>query len=207
MDEETARKVWDEEWEGKMRKAVTTIDYRPIISVDKDEYQNELKELAQKDNTTMQMLNLIGVINAAFHIMYYNLRTKCEKNPEGEKLSVLCFSTSTCVWDDAFGRMGATETELANFIGYLAHPEVWIGGYIANKLLYDGEMIRDFDSTVGLAFAGILAVILNIEEPFCGFVETKIAERFAGGELTQDEEDAMRELLLQSRIKGGTTCG
>ena len=94
MTETKAREYWESVKE-KVLEAIAIVDHRLIISKDKDEFNNELKELATKDHTSVAVLTLLGSINIAFHNLFYHLRT------QGRKLGNIVISKS--VWDFAYG--------------------------------------------------------------------------------------------------------
>ena len=152
MTEDAARAFWEINKE-KILKAIAIVDHRLIISKDKDNFEKELTALAKKDKTTVAVLTLLGSINTSFHNLHYHLRT-------GGQLKNVVFSTS--VWKFACGRCGPMETMYTYLVGYLAHPECWLAGYISNPLQYTEELLRYFECVAAIGLSSILFYVLGI---------------------------------------------
>ena len=194
--EAAAREYW-EEHKDEVIASIATLDHRFFISRDKDNFHNEVKEIADIDKTVVAVLDLIGVMNAAFHYLHYNFVY------EGGKMSSII--TSTHVFNTAYDGEINTEAALVNARGYIPHSECWLGGYIRNAATYNTELLHYFDGVLNDGFRDIFRVVLKKEEGY--ELSTTVATRFGLGDLTPEEHARLAELLLEIRIRGGTTSG
>jgi len=185
-------------------ESIGVMDFRLIISEDKDNFNTELKQFINDDHTTMEVLNAAGSITAAFHYLNYNLRTN------GGKMSSIIASTH--VVDTALDGEINTEAKLVNVHGYIPHAECWLAGYIRNAATYDQLLLKYFDGVINSAFGPVFSKVLgnealgldNNEELV---LKTTMATRFGLGNLTPEEHEMLAKALLESRIAGGTTSG
>ena len=193
MSKDQARAFWDEKKEDVIKR-IKTVDFRFFISEDKDKFQTEVNKVAREDNTTVKILDVLGWMNASFHRLHYNLRT-------GGKLSTIILSTT--VLDAAFNREIPPESEIAKIDGHIAHSEVFLAGYIQDVVVYTDDLVKYFDGVMSSAFGEIFRQVLKVEEPFM----STMALRHRNGTLSPEEIEALRKMLLESRIKGGKTSG
>ena len=192
-DQNQARAFWDEKKDNVIKR-IKTVDHRFFISEDKDKFQTEVNKVAREDNTNVTILDVLGWMNASFHRLHYNLRT-------GEPLSTMILSTT--VIDAAFNREIPPESDSAKINGYIAHSEVFLASYIQDFVVYTDEIMEYFDGVMSSAFGEIFRQVLKVEEPFM----STMALRHRNGTLSPEEIEALRKMLLESRIKGGKTSG
>ena len=229
MSEDAARKFWVDNKQ-LFIDSIAIIDHRLFISKDKDQFTQEVSDLVDKDNTNKTVLDIIGVMNGAYHNLYYYLRND-------EKLRNIIFSTH--VWNCNYQYVD-TEREdmIAHLVGFLSHPETWMGGYMQNAANYPLELLEYFDKVIsrggvdlvkyafGSARDKLVAAessddeldegesrLLSCIENLLGEMEKgelyvgTSAVRFGSGKLTPEEREALRELLLAMRVEAGITCG
>jgi len=201
-NEEESRQLWEDN-EDDIMKAIGTVDFRFIISEDKDKFNTEVKEFIDLFNTSMETINMIGSMNASFHYLYYHLRT-------GEEMSSII--TSTHLFNNVYGGEINTDAKLVNVHGYIAHSECWLGGYIQNPINFDDALLSYFDSVINPAFAYVFKEVvgkevLGLDNDEVLVLNTDMATRFGNGDLTPAERKKLAERLLKSRIEGGTTSG
>jgi len=197
MDEHQARDYWNKVKDDHVIESVTTtVDFRLFTSRDrdKDNFQTEVNALARRDNTTVKILDVLGWMNASFHRLHYNLRT-------GGKLSTIILSTT--VLDAAFNREIPPESDISKIDGHIAHSEVFLAGYIQDVVVYTDDLVKYFDGVMSSAFGEIFRQVLKVEEPFM----STMALRHRNGNLSPEDIEALRKMLLESRIKGGKTSG
>ena len=99
-------------------------------------------------------------------------------------------------------RCESFENAVTRLIGVLAHSEAWLAGYLADLVQYPNKRLCEFENVIARGFAPIFREILKAAP----FFDTKIAHRFANGELTPAEAKALLRLLLAIRVKGGNTA-
>jgi len=245
LSKECSRKLW-EAIQDKVVKSVTTIDHRMFISQDKDQFTKEVAKLVNDDNTKREVLDIIGVMNAQYHNLYYFLKT-------GNMLPNIIFSTH--VWKVADYQDVDTEDKgmIANLVGFLSHPETWVGSYMQNAVNYPPELLEYFDGAISRGCVELAKYVLEtvreslvttkssggeLDEKDLKLVKDiqdavessgedlvkdidelikKIssgdpiigtsARRFGLGNLTPEEREALRVLLLEIRVEAGITCG
>lgn len=98
-------------------------------------------------------------------------------------------------------RCDPQETSISNLRGHILHSEGWLAGYIKDIIAYPPELLNFFEQVIAGSFEDIFQQILGADP----FWATEIARRFANGNLTPQEAEALRKLLLAIRVKGGTT--
>lgn len=98
-------------------------------------------------------------------------------------------------------RCDPQELSISNFRGHILHSEGWLAGYIKDIIAYPPELLNFFEQVIAGSFEDIFHEILDADP----FWATEIARRFANGDLTPQEAEALRKLLLAIRIKGGNT--
>lgn len=81
MSEEDAQQYWESN-KDRILGAITMIDFRFFISKDKDDFDKEVTALANKDKTSIEVLDILGMVN----INYHNLDRLLKTNGK-EKLS------------------------------------------------------------------------------------------------------------------------
>jgi len=189
--EEKARAYWNKVIE-YITKRITLLDFRFVISKDKDTFQRELKELVGSDN--MHLLDIIGAMNVGFHNLYYHLRTGGGCLPN--------IIMSTYIWNIVYSLCDPDyQAKAAQLCGYIPHPECFLAGYIKDVLVYDDDLVNYFDSVIEAGFAEIFRQVFGVDDH-----SSSVARRFNRGLLTDEEVAALKDLLLKIRIKGGTTC-
>jgi len=99
-------------------------------------------------------------------------------------------------------RCESFENAVTRLIGVLAHSEAWLAGYLADLVQYPDKRLCEFENVIARGFAPIFREILKAAP----FFDTRIAHRFANGELTPAEAKALLRLLLAIRVKGGNTA-
>ena len=139
--EKEARAYWN-----KVNKyifgKITILDFRFVISKDKENFQQELKDLV----SDMDLLDIIGAISVGFHNLYYHLRTN------GKRLANIIMSTH--VWNVAYSLCDSDyQAKAAQLCGYIPHPECFLAGYIKDVLVYDDDLVKYFDSVIDAGFA------------------------------------------------------
>jgi len=81
MSEEDAEQYWESN-KDRILSAITMVDFRFFISKDKDDFDKEVTALANKDKTSIEVLDILGMVN----INYHNLDRLLKTNGK-EKLS------------------------------------------------------------------------------------------------------------------------
>jgi len=185
LSKECSRKLW-EAIQDKVVKSVTTIDHRMFISQDKDQFTKEVAKLVNDDNTKREVLDIIGVMNAQYHNLYYFLKT-------GNMLPNIIFSTH--VWKVADYQDVDTEDKgmIANLVGFLSHPETWVGSYMQNAVNYPPELLEYFDGAISRGCVELAKYVLETVR------ESLVTTKSSGGEL--DEKDLKLVKDIQDAVE------
>ena len=222
MSEEDAQKYWESN-KDRILGAITMVDFRFFISNDKDDFDKEVVALAREDNTSVEVLDILGFVN----INYHNLDRVLKTNGEDKLSNILasitlhktgkwydhiyCYPMNMCVLTNnicilfllsVLDRCEPFDNSVTRFIGDIAHSEPWLAGYLADLVQYPDKRLCWFESVIARGFAPIFREILKAAP----FFDTRIAHRFANGELTPAEAKALLRLLLAIRVKGGNTA-
>ena len=105
MSEEDAHQYWESN-KDRILSAITMVDFRFFISKDKNDFDKEVAIIANKDKTSIEVLEILGMVNINYHNLDRLLKTNGKEKLSNILASITLHKTGEwydhihllCIW-------------------------------------------------------------------------------------------------------------
>ena len=120
----------DDQTKEKLKKSISISDLHTAVPKTKDNHDADFNQCPQEMDISREIYELFGALRIAARACYYFL-------VHGKPMPTICGSAP--VYEIYFGKCGRARAGKILFCGYIAHPECYCSGWLANALVFTYE--------------------------------------------------------------------